>query len=53
MSKEQKKALDQAANEFVQKVITEVYGQTASKRTVDATAKRVVATILPAKLAPR
>ncbi|MDB4893581.1 MAG: hypothetical protein JWL61_5436 [Gemmatimonadetes bacterium] len=53
MSKEEKTALKNDAVAFVQKVVTEVYGQRASKKTVSATAKRVVATMLPPKLANR
>lgn len=47
MSKEEK-ALNKAAVAFVEKVVTEVYGQRASQRTLSATARRVVAT-LPVK----
>ena len=42
MSKEQRAALDEAASKFVHKIVTEVYGQRLSKRTLSATARRVV-----------
>jgi hypothetical protein len=48
MSKSEKAALNNDAIEFVRKVVTEVYGQRATKSTVTATARRVVAT-LPSK----
>jgi hypothetical protein len=53
MSKEEKAALNTAAAKFVREMVTEVYGQRATQKTVSATAKRVVATVLPAKMATR
>ena len=51
MSRAEKAALNSKAAEFVREVVVEVYGQRATKKTVSETAKRVVDTILPAKMA--
>ena len=51
MSKEEKAALNHEAAEFVRKIVTEVYGQRTSKKQLNATAKRVAATVISAKSA--
>jgi hypothetical protein len=45
MSKQEIAALNQDAVAFVRKVVTEIYGQRATKKTVAKAAKRVVAAI--------
>lgn len=45
MSNQEQAALKQAAVEFVRKVVTEIYGQRATKTAVSATARRVIATL--------
>lgn len=42
MSKAEKAALNRDAAKFVEKVVTEVYGQRMSQRALSDTAKRVV-----------
>lgn len=46
MSKEEKAALNTDAAKFVKEIVTKVYGQRASQKTVSVTAKRVVASVL-------
>jgi hypothetical protein len=46
MSKQDNDALKEATVKFVQKVITEVYGQRATRASVAAVARRVIA-VLP------
>ena len=45
MTKEAKAALNQNAQDFVRRVVTEVYGQQASNASVKATANRLVQTL--------
>ena len=45
MSKQEKAELKQEAVAFVRKVVTEVYGQKATNKTVVTTAQRVIAAI--------
>lgn len=44
MTNQERTALKQAAVEFVRRVVTEIYGQSATKTAVSATARRVIAT---------
>jgi hypothetical protein len=48
MTREARAALNQNAQDFVRKVVTEVYGQRATNASVKATADRLIQT-LPAK----
>jgi hypothetical protein len=45
MTREAKAALNQNAQDFVRKVVTEVYGQRATNASVKATAERLVRTL--------